>query len=83
MWGGTGGWDPGRKGAGGGRREAGVQKWREPGEIEKNFATFRNILQYKWDKEEGTTTERGGKREEKIREARGSDLPVPTDSYER
>ena len=26
-------------------REAGFLKWREPGEKEKNFAIFRNILQ--------------------------------------
>ena len=44
-------------------RKAGVPRWREPGEIEKNFATFRNILQKKWDKEEGITKERGGNRE--------------------
>ena len=30
-------------GGGGLRREGG--KWREPGEIENNFATFRKILQ--------------------------------------
>ena len=58
------GGSPGEKG-----REPGVQRWREPGEIEKNFATFRDVLQYKWDKEERITTERGGKREKKVREA--------------
>ena len=64
--------EPGRKGAGGGRGRGGKREsqgggsWRDREKLRKKIVTFPNILQSKWDKEEGTTTERGGKRELKV-----------------
>ncbi len=52
---------PGERGTEAGEKRAGseIPKVVEPGEIEKKIA---------WDKEKGTTTEKGGKWEKKVRE---------------
>ena len=70
VWRGTGGAgareNRGREGYGRPEEEeqdAGFLNWREPGEKEKNFAILHNISQLKWNKEAGTPTEGGGKRE--------------------
>ena len=44
-------------------QEAELPKWREPGEKKENLAISCKILQEKWNKEAGTPTEGGGKRE--------------------
>ena len=57
--GGTGGLEPRRQEKGG--QEAGFPRWREPGEIEKNFATFCNFaIEMAQIKEAGTTANRSG-----------------------
>ena len=43
--------------------EPGFPKWRETGEKEESFAILYNILQKKYNKQAGTPTEEGGKRE--------------------
>ena len=59
------------------RWETGFQRWREPGEMGKNFATLHNILQQKKHKEAGTKYNRRGRNwEYRVREEGRSDPPV-------
>lgn len=78
-WIGTSGQEPGRKGAGGERRKGRKRDSQGCGKREKmkKIAIFCYILQNKWGNEEGTTTETGGIRERKVREAGGSEPLSP------